>query len=91
MDIEVIKIKSIEKGNFRGFADVQVGEIEIRGFRIIQQPGQDAWVSVPQTEYIKDDEKRYYNIIVLPDDLKREVESAVLSAWRERTENGRDE
>ena len=91
MDIEVTKLNLVEKGNFKGFADVQVGQIEIRGFRIIQQPGQSAWVSVPQSEYTKDDEKRYYNIVVMPDDLKRDVEFAVLEAWRERVGNGREE
>ena len=91
MDIEVTKLKLVEKGNFKGFADVQVGQIEIRGFRIIQQPGQSAWVSVPQSEYTKDNEKRYHNIVVLSEDLKQRVDAEILRAWGETKNNGGDQ
>ncbi len=81
MDIRVLKIKKIEKGALQAFVDVEIGQVQIKGFRVVKQPDQSAWVSVPQTEYVKNGEKRYANLIELPDDLKRKVQDAVLAAW----------
>ena len=91
MSIRVTRIRPIEKGNLKAFADVQIGEIEVRGFRVIQQPSQGAWVSVPQTEYTKDNEKRYHNIVVLSEDLKQKVDAEILRAWGETKNNGGDQ
>ncbi len=84
MDIRVLKIKKIEKGALQAFVDVQIGQVQIKGFRVVKQPDQSAWVSVPQTEQVKSGEKRYFNLIELPNDLKRKVQDAVLAAWEER-------
>ncbi len=84
MDIRVVKIKKIEKGALQAFVDVQIGQVQIKGFRVVKQPGQSAWVSVPQTEQVKNGEKRYFNLIELPNDLKRKVQDAILVAWEER-------
>ena len=80
-EIRVLKIKKIEKGALQAFVDVEIGEVQIKGFRVVKQSGQGAWVSVPQTEQVKSGEKRYCNLIELPDDLKRKVQEAVLAAW----------
>ena len=84
MEIRVIKIKKIEKGALQAFAEVQIGQVQIKGFRVVKQPNQSAWVSVPQVEYVKDGEKRYFNLIDLPNDLKRKVQDAVLVAWEKQ-------
>lgn len=81
MEIRVLKIKKIEKGALQAFVDVQIGQVEIKSFRVVKQPGQRAWVSVPQAEYVKNGEKRYFNLIDLPNGLKRKVQDAVLVAW----------
>lgn len=49
MEIRVLKVTPIERsGNLKGFASVRIGDIEIGGFRIIEQPGQRAWQKVPE-------------------------------------------
>jgi len=82
--IRVLKIKKIEKGALQAFVDVEIGQVQIKGFRVVKQPDQSAWVSVPQTEYVKNGEKRYANLIELPDGLKRKVQDAVLAAWEKQ-------
>ncbi len=84
MEIRVLKIKKIEKGALQAFVDVQIGQVQIKGFRVVKQPDQSAWVSVPQTEQVKSGEKRYFNLIELPNDLKRKVQDAVLAAWEDQ-------
>ena len=80
-EIRVLKIKKIEKGALQAFVDVEIGQVHIKGFRVVKQPGQAAWISLPQAEYVKNGEKRYANLIELPNDLKRKVQDAVLAAW----------
>ena len=81
MEVRVLKIRKVQKGALQAFVDIELEQVEIRGFRVVQQPDQRPWVSVPQNEYIKDGEKRYSNVVVLPDELKRRVQDTILSAW----------
>ena len=83
-EIRVLKVKKIEKGALQAFVDVEIGEVHIKGFRVVQQPGQSAWVSVPQTEQVKNGTKRYFSLIELPNDLKRKVQDVVLEAWKDQ-------
>jgi DNA-binding cell septation regulator SpoVG len=83
--IVILGMKSTGGSNLRAFVDVQIGtSLTIYGFRVIQQPGQSAWVSAPQRTYQGDDGKtRYAPIMELKGGLKRAVELAILQAWRE--------
>jgi hypothetical protein len=45
--IEVIAIRRIDKGTVRTIADVGLGlSLTLKEFKVIQQPGQLAWVSL---------------------------------------------
>ena len=79
--VEILAVRPLTNaGNFRAFASVRIGEVMIHDFRIVQQPGQRAWVSPPQREYEKDGQKKYAAIVELSDALKREVSRVVLAA-----------
>jgi DNA-binding cell septation regulator SpoVG len=84
-----LAIHRVEKAALRAFADVALGlSIIIYGFRLVQQPGQRAWVSSPQREWVGDDGKHHYAPIVeLSGALKTRVEQAILQAWE--AEEGR--
>lgn len=71
------------KGNLRAFADVEVNSTFIlHSCRVIQQPGQRPWVSMPQAEVLKDGQKPYYPIVkILDKQLEAEIKQAVLSAY----------
>lgn len=72
--------------NLRAFVDVEIGGVRIYGCRIVQQPGQKAWLSMPQNTWVASDQKRRYSPIVeLSDRLKEMVNEAVLAEWERRS------
>ena len=83
MNIWVEEIRKLERGSLRGFATVNVGGfIRISDIRIIQPEGKEPFIQMPQRSYqMNNGERKYSNVIDLPDDLTREVEKAVLSFW----------
>ncbi|MGH7963611.1 MAG: septation protein SpoVG family protein [Candidatus Binatia bacterium] len=82
--VQVLAIKPLSNaGNLRAFASVKLGDIIIHDCRVVQQPGQRAWVSLPQCEYTRDSEKKYAAIVELSDTLKRELSHVVLTAWEQ--------
>jgi DNA-binding cell septation regulator SpoVG len=81
-EIEVIEFLPINTKHLRAFAAVKVGDWIIRDFRIVQQDGQRAWVSVPQVTWKdKSDRVRYKPLLEIPGELKQRIEVAILSAW----------
>jgi DNA-binding cell septation regulator SpoVG len=77
--IQVIKVKALESGgNLKAFVDVRIGAVVIRGCRVVQQPGQKAWVSMPQT---KSGEKYYAVVEIESEGLRNRVREVVLEHW----------
>ena len=66
------------KGALKAFVDVKIGDIVIKDFRVVQQEGSEAWVSVPQKEYNYNGEKRYAKMITLSNELKMQVDKVIL-------------
>jgi len=82
--IVVDTIKTIDKGNLKAFVTVTINKkVRISGLRIVQQPGQTAWVSMPQSEVKSDNGKpKYYPIVeILDPTLKQQIQDAVLERW----------
>ena len=78
---EVLEIKPVtDSSNLRALVKVRVGDMKIDRFRLIQEPGKRAYVSVPQLEYIKSDGgKSFFPMIaVLDKQLKRRITGEVL-------------
>jgi hypothetical protein len=81
--IEVLDLKPLEKpGNLKAFVSVQVHGITIRDCRIVQQPGQQAWLSPPQQSYEVAGERKWKAIVEFPKELRKEIEAVVLEAWQ---------
>jgi SpoVG len=82
MNIRVEEIRKLQRGSLRGFASVNLGGIRISHIRIIQLEGKETFIQMPQRSYqTNDGGRRYSNVVDLPDDLKKRVETAVLSFW----------
>src|SRR5438034_8721787 len=82
--ITVESIKPITgAGNLRGFAIVNIADkIRIADVRIIQQPNQKPWVSMPFRAYEKDGQRKWSATVELLDEkLKDEVAKAVLAEF----------
>ena len=66
-------------GNLRALATVQIGPLVIHGCRVVQQPGQKPWVSMPQRQ---DDAGRWFPIVTTEDDAIRDaIKATLLAAW----------
>lgn len=78
--IEVTKFTPTPNaGNLRALATITIGPLTIHGCRIIQQPGQAAWVAMPQRQ---DDGGRWFPVVATDDEsVKAAVRSALLNAW----------
>lgn len=77
--ITVVSIRPMERGNLKALADIQLGEtMIIHGCRIVQQPGQRAYVALPQNE----SGGKYYPVVTAVDKrFKEAIEVKVLAAW----------
>jgi len=80
MEISVIKLKPVTMGNLKAFAEIKIGEITICDCRIVQQPGQKAYVSGPQ----KNENNRWIPLVKMSRTLKEQVETIVLEAARKQ-------
>jgi DNA-binding cell septation regulator SpoVG len=82
--IEVLDLVALDKGNLKAMASVRIGpSLVVHKCRVIQQPGQRAWVSMPQEQWQGRDGQPYYAALVeLNGDLRRRVEQAILQAAR---------
>ena len=80
-EIIVTKVQPVaNSGNLKAFADVKIGSLVVKGFRIVQQPDQAAWVSVPQQ---KSEDGKYYNSVYFEDRaVFDQVRAEVLAAWQ---------
>lgn len=64
MDIEIVKWKRLSSGGaLKAFASVRLGAMTLHDFRVIQQPGQEAWVSPPQKEVTVKGERKWYPLV----------------------------
>ena len=83
MEIIVQKLTPVNKdGSLRAFVDLAINKIEVKGCRIIQQDGQQAWLSMPQTSWqTTNGQKKYSAVVVLPKDLHKAAQEAAVTAW----------
>ena len=80
-EVEVLEIEPVtDSSNLRALVEVRVGNMKIDRFRLIQEPGKRAYVSVPQLEYVKSDGgKSFFPMIgILDKQLKRKITGEVL-------------
>jgi DNA-binding cell septation regulator SpoVG len=78
-EVSVVRLRPVaHSGNLRAF-HVRVGPLVLRSLRVIQQPGQRAYVSMPQVS----DEEGHYPLLKCDDEaLKTRLRDTVLLAWQ---------
>ncbi len=91
--IHVENLKLLDgAGNLKAFCDIRYAEVLICGCRIIQQPGQRAWVSPPQREQPGPDGKRqFYPVVKWSRELRKAISAAVLAVYEGTTYQQPDE
>ena len=88
MNITVENLRKLDgSGNLKAFVSVNIGgKLTIHSCRIIQQPNQQPWVSLPQREWTdKDGNKHFAPLIEVSDKVKSAIQEAVLSTWEGRS------
>jgi hypothetical protein len=74
----------------KGFADVLLdNNVEIRDFRIMQEPGRRIQIFYPATvlQNATTGERVFKSLIKFPDQLKGELDLLILMAWEMEREN----
>jgi DNA-binding cell septation regulator SpoVG len=92
MEIIILDIRPQNGGRpLKAFVDLKLGDLTIRDFRVIQQRGERAFVTAPQTSWKSPDGAiKYKTIITMPNDLKWQIESAVLAEFQRAQEKRQD-
>ena len=94
MEIEILDIRLVESSgrSLKAFADVKLGDVTIRDFRIVKEDGRRPHVKVPFSTY-KDQGGRikFRPIVILPEEVRGEIDLAILNAyqWEKEKNNGR--
>lgn len=82
--IEVLKIRHLNNGgSLRAFVSIKIGHLILHSLRVIEQPGQKAWLALPKQE-MKDasGETKYWPICEASKELKANIDQVVLPRWR---------
>ena len=83
MKIEVVDVRLVDpkESGLRGFADVKLDDtILIRDYRIVQRNGK-LFVEGPHTTYRKDGKLIFNDIVSFPDELRVQINTAILTAY----------
>jgi DNA-binding cell septation regulator SpoVG len=75
-------VSVVSAGSLRAFASVRIGPaLVLHKCRVIQQPGQQAWIAMPQETWTEREGKAKYKALVeITGSLKTRVEAAILAA-----------
>lgn len=81
-----VEVRPFERGQLKAFADVTIataiGEITLRGFRVIQKDGEAPWVGFPATTYMKDGKTVNKPVLEVPRALHRQITEQILAEFR---------
>jgi DNA-binding cell septation regulator SpoVG len=76
-------IRLVEFGTVKALVSVLYGDLELRGFKVVDQKGGDPWVAMPSREYMKDGERQFVNVVWVPDTQKKKAfTDAILKAYK---------
>ena len=87
----VVSLHLFESGQLKAFADVtlhtSLGEITIRGFRVVRNAGFQPWVAFPRTSYQKNGETKAKDLLDMLQAMHRKLADAILAAFKRLTQN----
>jgi DNA-binding cell septation regulator SpoVG len=89
MKVEVLGLRLLNDGRpLKAFVDIQLGNVVIRDFRVMKEDGKRLYVKAPFSTY-KDQtgQLKFRPIIVLPDEVRGEIDLAILNAYQREKEN----
>ena len=83
-EVKIIQIRPLSDGRpLRAFVDIQLGSVVLRDFRVMKENGKRLYVKVPFSTYKDQTGKlRFRPIVVLPDEVRGEIDLAILNAYQ---------
>ncbi len=87
-----VELRHFERGKLKAFADVTIptalGEITLRGFRVIENDGHELWVALPAASYMKNGQIVNKQVLEVTRGLKKQLTDLVLAEYRRSGTNG---
>jgi DNA-binding cell septation regulator SpoVG len=84
MGIKVLEIRTLHSNakSLRAFVDVQIGDLILKDFRILEENGGKSYVKAPFTTYKdKTGQLRFRQIIDLPAEVRGRIDNMILSEY----------
>ena len=76
-------IKMVDFGSLKALVSIQIEDMEIRGFKVIDQGDGKPWVASPSREILKGGQKEYYNIVRFADEeARKRFDAKVIEEYR---------
>ena len=80
-----VDVRHTRTGNIKAYADVTVptalGEITLKGFRVVQKDGQAPWVGFPNSTYTKNGKAVTRPFLEAREALLRQIAEAILAQY----------
>lgn len=88
MEVKVLEIRLMPPERpLKAFVDIKIRGLVIKDFRVLKEDGKRPYVKVPFVTY-KDQtgQLKFKPIVVLPDEVRGEVDLAILNAYQREME-----
>lgn len=81
--IWVSDFRPLDKGALRAFADVTIGEVTIKGFRVVHKDlvNSEPWVGFPQIRFEKDGKPVFRDVIEASREVRKEICEKILEEY----------
>lgn len=80
-----VDLRHVNYGGVKAYGDVTlptpVGEVTIKGFRVISKNGEPPWVGFPSTSYQKEGKSVNKPLLELRTGVRRQIAEAILRAF----------
>ena len=85
MLIRAYNWREVNNGNLKATCSISIdNKIKLHQCRVIQQPNQLAWPSLPQASWTDPEGRiRYFPLVELPKSVEHEVKKCILRGWEE--------
>lgn len=88
----LLDMKLYESGSLKAFVNVtipsELGELTLRGFRVIQKDENAPWVAFPSSRYTNKDGKEVNDPFLETSKIvKRKLEDLILEEYKDKSEN----
>ena len=81
----LVELRIIDKGSLKATADItlpsDLGDVTVRGFRVIHDGSKAPWVGYPSSSYVKNGETIRYPLLQLSARLKNHLAEAILAEY----------